>query len=98
MSNDEEKGKNRTKEQIKAEEIKRDKVLVALRHLLDSEGGRIWLWGLLADTHVFQSNMTGNSWTFFREGERNIGLTLLDDVLDARPNALETMREEFKDD
>lgn len=39
--------------------------------------GRRFLWRLLTQTGVFRTSMTGNSMTFFNEGQRNVGLTLL---------------------
>ncbi len=45
--------------------------------LMQSKRGRRIMWRLLKLTHVFASSFTGNSETFFREGERNIGLKLM---------------------
>lgn len=42
--------------------------------LMSQKRGRRFIWRLLEKTHVFKSSMTGNSQTFFLEGERNIGL------------------------
>lgn len=35
---------------------------------------------MLGITGIFRSSFTGNSETFFREGERNVGLKLLTEV------------------
>lgn len=42
--------------------------------------GRRFIWRLLGITGIFRSSFTGNSETFFREGERNVGLKLLTEV------------------
>ena len=48
-----------------------------LRWLMGSKRGRRVTWRLLERTGIFRSSFTGNSETYFREGERNIGLFLL---------------------
>ncbi len=48
------------------------------RIFLETKEGREVLHDLFSRCHVFQSTMTGNSWTYFREGERNVGLQLLE--------------------
>lgn len=44
--------------------------------VMSSEEGRRFLWRLLCSTGLRRSSYTGNSETFFREGERNVGLRL----------------------
>lgn len=48
-----------------------------LKWLMGSKRGRRFMWRLLDKTHLFASSMTGNSQTFFLEGERNIGLKFM---------------------
>ena len=43
----------------------------------DSEEGRIVFQYLMDYCDVFAMTMTGNSWTFFNEGKRDVGLMLL---------------------
>ena len=38
------------------------------------------MWRWLSRTGVFKSSFTGNSETFFREGMRNIGIMLMDEI------------------
>lgn len=45
--------------------------------MLDTEAGRAIAFDLLERCHVFRSSYTGNADTNFREGERNVGLHLL---------------------
>ena len=40
--------------------------------LMSSVRGRRLVWRLLERTGIYRSSMTGNSFTFFREGERNV--------------------------
>lgn len=42
--------------------------------------GRRFMWRLLSMTHIFKTSFTGNSETFFREGERNIGCRYMDEI------------------
>lgn len=42
--------------------------------------GRRFLWRTLSECHVFKTSFTGNSQTFFNEGERNVGLRLLNRI------------------
>jgi|GEM_PF-3255872 len=67
------------------------------RVLLESEEGKEVLRDLFARCHVFNSTMTGNSWTYFREGERNIGLQLLEMLDIGRYEQLDLLRIEPKE-
>lgn len=49
-------------------------------YVMRSKQGRRFMWRLLTMTHVFKTSFTGNSETFFREGERNIGIQLINDI------------------
>jgi hypothetical protein len=44
------------------------------RALMALPAFRRFVWEILEQTHVFRTSFTGNSETFFKEGERNIGL------------------------
>lgn len=45
--------------------------------LMSSKRGRRIVWRLLEETGVYRTSMTGNSTTFFNEGQRNVGLKLM---------------------
>ncbi len=47
-----------------------------LRSVMKNKGGRRFICKLLDDTGIFKLSFTGNSQTFFNEGQRNIGLML----------------------
>lgn len=49
-------------------------------YVMRSKQGRRFIWRLLTWAHVFQTSFTGNSETFFREGERNIGVKLINEI------------------
>lgn len=88
------------KEQVKkagskAERI-REQELNDIRFLLSREQGRRFLWRYLEICGVYRSSFTGNSQTFFNEGERNVGLKLLDDIMEAAPDAYLVMLKENK--
>lgn len=85
------------------EEIKRrDKMLLIkqlqnveeLRYLLKQKEFRNFVWELLSDCKMFETSFTGNSTTFFNEGMRQVGLTVLMQVISVNPDAYVTMIKE----
>lgn len=62
---------------------KRETELGDLRQLLSTKWGRRLVWRILDKTGQYRTSFTGNSTTFFNEGQRNIGLWLVDEVLSA---------------
>jgi hypothetical protein len=74
------------------------------RHLNDickivsmPEGRRV-LFAIFKETGVWRSSFTGNSTTFFNEGARNVGLVLLRDLMEAKPEAFnQMMRENYSE-
>ena len=65
-----------------------------IKWLMSGKRGRRVMWRLLDRAGVFRSSFTGNSETFFREGQRNIGLIYLGHVHEHTPEAYPTMVEE----
>lgn len=65
-----------------AERAKREQLRVAsldraaLKAVLGTKEGRWFLMRLLDECRVFERTMTGNSWTYFNEGGRDVGLRL----------------------
>ena len=59
----------------------RDTELEDLRLLISKQWGRRLVWRILEQTGMYRTSFTGNSTTFFNEGQRNIGLWLVDEVL-----------------
>lgn len=62
-----------------------------LKFLLSTDQGRRFLWKLLNKCGIFRVSFTGSSQTFFLEGERNIGLYVLDLIMQADPDAYTKM-------
>lgn len=76
-------------------EMARSQVLSdGMKTVLASESGRMVLWWLLEQAHVFGSCFTGSSTTFFNEGARELGLKLFNLILTADDNAFITMQRE----
>lgn len=92
MSNEKPLVKNAADEsQIRSAEVKKkiqeDNEHNDLKYILDSEQGRRFIWKQLERCGVFKSSFTGSSETYFLEGQRNIGLKLLADVMACDPQA-----------
>lgn len=54
--------------------------LNGLRTLMHQRDGRTWVRDLIERAHVFRTSFTGNSTTFFNEGERNQALQIMADL------------------
>ncbi len=74
----------------------RETELNDIRRILEYDFGRRFVWRYLGLAGVFQTSFTGNSTTFFNEGRRDIGLKLLADVTEAKPDAYIQMTQEAK--
>lgn len=51
-----------------------------MKFVMSDPRGRRFIFSQLARTGVFKSSYTGDNETFFREGMRNTGIRLLDDL------------------
>lgn len=49
----------------------------SLYAIMQLKEGRNFVWWLLEEAGVFRTSFTGNSTTFFNEGQRNIGLKVM---------------------
>lgn len=66
-----------------------------IRGIMDTTSGRAWMLGLLERCHVFASSFSTDGLSMaFREGERNIGLGLLADVMQSSPDNFTLMMRE----
>lgn len=65
--------------------------------IMANKRGRRYVWRLLDLAGVFRSSFTGNSQTFFNEGQRNIGLMVLAQIHKHCPEAYLLMLQEQKD-
>ena len=78
--------KKQVKSAAKKEKSQREKEIDDVYFLLQNVQGRRFLYRYLTKCGVYRSSFTGNSQTFFREGERNIGIQLIDDIMEADPD------------
>lgn len=63
--------------------------------IMSTQGGREWMYSLLGSCHCFNSSFTGEALTMaFREGERNVGLMLTAQIMNASPKEFVLMLEE----
>lgn len=69
--------------------------LEIITNLMSAAPGRAWVCDLLEACHIFTTTYTGDALSgAFSEGERNVGLRLLADIMSACPQRyLEMMRE-----
>ena len=79
-------------EEIKRKE--REKEIEDLKKVLSLVEGRRLLWRLMGKAGVFHTSFTGNSTTFFNEGKREIGLLILNEVMNASPGHFTQMQNE----
>lgn len=68
-----------------------------LREVMSLPAGRRLLWRLLGDAGIFRTSFTGNSETFFREGERNLGLKVFNAIHQVCPDLYLVMQQEAVD-
>jgi hypothetical protein len=79
----------------RAKERQRD-ADAAIKTLMSSEAGRIWIWDHLSDCGLYRmSARSGDAhMTYFNEGERNVGLRLLAQLQRACPDLYALMTKE----
>lgn len=67
-----------------------------LRRLLETYGGRYVVWHEIAECGVYTGSFRGEEthWSAFAEGKRAVGLSLINKVFTADPNAYAVMRSE----
>nr|DAH87135.1 MAG TPA: hypothetical protein [Caudoviricetes sp.] len=68
----------------------------ALQDVLQTRSGRWFIMRLFDSCHVFERTMTGNSWTYFNEGARDMGLQLRGRIIrDGHVDALQLAEREY---
>jgi len=85
----------RAKQRKAQAERERETELEDIRRLMAQPWGRRIAWRLLSVTGVFRTSFTGNSTTFFNEGQRNVGLQVLADIHEVCPELYPTMVKEL---
>lgn len=71
--------------------VERDQEIADFKWLMSDKRGRRFMWRLLDMTGLYRCSFTGNSTTFFNEGQRNIGLQLMADINEQAPEAYPQM-------
>lgn len=79
----------KAKVKVKDTQIKDD-----IKSLMQLPAFRRFVWWLLECSHIFGTSFTGNSETFFKEGERNIGLKVFLRVQEHDPEGYLVMSKE----
>lgn len=86
---------SQVKKRKSVSELQRLSELEALKDLLKTYSGRSFMWRLLTECGVYTSSFTGqDSFTFFNEGKRHIGLWALEELFEADSNVYTVMRNE----
>lgn len=67
-----------------------------MKLIMSTKEGRRFVWEILEFCGVYRSSFTGNSETFFKEGQRNVGLMLLGKIHEHCPDGFTTMLKEQK--
>ena len=71
----------------KASKLAESNRRAVITSLMSTAFGREWIWDILASCHCFATTFSGDALTSaFAEGERNVGLRLLSDILTACPD------------
>jgi hypothetical protein len=89
------------KKQVKAagqkEKFGREQELKDIASVLSTIEGRRFIWRYLGITGIDKVSFTGDvNWAVFYEGQRNVGLALKTDIMEAAPMALVQMMTEAK--
>ena len=89
------RGQERIKEQSEEQrKLAIDQEKMDMQWLMGSKRGRRIMWRLLERTGVYRSSFTGNSETFLREGQRNVGLMLMAQIHEVSPDQYAVMLKE----
>lgn len=87
-------------DKAKEERRQREKSQSDLRHVMNSKEGRRFIWRLLGETGIYRQSFSSDPLLMARnEGERNIGLKLLAELMEACPKRyLDAQNESMKDE
>ena len=72
-------------------DVERRKLLGAVRDIFATRQGKLFLCWLLAETHIYKPSFTGNSMTYFLEGERSVGLKAFGLLVEAVPDVMQEL-------
>lgn len=69
----------------------REKELNDIKFILSTPQGLRFFQRFCEDGHIFKTSMTGNSYTYFNEGERNFALRYFGDIVEACPEMIQKL-------
>lgn len=77
---------------------KRVENMSVLKTLMSTKAGREWVYNLLLRCHIYETSFVQGDMqaTSFKEGERNIGLSVVSDLMDGCPKEYLVMCNEAK--
>lgn len=75
---------------------KRESELEDVKTLMSTEAGRRFAARLMEIAGLYRSSFTGNSTTFFNEGQRNVGIQIFTDIQLSCPESHSIMLDEFR--
>ena len=73
---------------IEKADLARKQELEDIKTMLSTAAGMRFFVRLFTDGHMFATTFTGNSWSYFKEGERNLALRYFNDVRQAAPDLM----------
>lgn len=76
--------------------LRRERELNDLRSVLNTVEGRRFLWRILEFCGLYKTSFTGSSETFFLEGQRNVGIKLITEIIETEPEAYLLMMKEHR--
>lgn len=88
---------DQVKERGRKQKTERERDLDDLRAILDTKGGRRFIWRLLAASELFAVSEVMNASIYALEGKRKLGKLLFNDVMEAAPEAYLLMMKESKE-
>lgn len=86
--------KKQVKEKKAVHQLAREKEVAELHGLLETYGGRAFLWRLLEKCGIYKASGNDPYDVFRGEGKRDIGLWALEEVFNANVEAYTMMRNE----
>ena len=73
---------------IDSEALERKNELEDVKRILETPEGLRFFKRLMRLCHIFTTSFTGNSFTYFNEGQRNVGLYFVRDIAEISPASL----------
>jgi hypothetical protein len=78
---------------------RKDREAADMKKVLSMVEGRRFVWKFLSEAGVFRTSFNQNALNMsFNEGSRNMGLTMLNEILKTNPNSFTQMQREYLSD